>query len=203
MDLGCLGGAVSAELPGASGLSTERNAVIVRSPATQDQAWFTKERWHGTIWEVEGAFPRSLWSAFSLLSDCVTPIDLGPRTLSVFMNEVRIHEFLSVPQFHGSLKLFLKLRKKNQATTENRFQSLLGCKMGTETEPGIEKEFKETFEKRHLWYWVDKGSVAIQVNAELEFPKNKKRIAGEIWGRREKCSSEASGHLRKGTKGLP
>lgn len=44
MDLGCLGGAVSAELPGASGLSTERNAVIVRSPATQDQAWFTKER---------------------------------------------------------------------------------------------------------------------------------------------------------------
>ena len=150
MDLGCLGGAVSAELPGTSGLSTERNAVIVRSPAMQDQAWFTKERRHGTIWEVEGAFPRSLWSAFCLLSDCVTPIDLGPRALSVFMNEVRIREFLSVPQFHGSLKLFLKLRKKNQATTENRFQSLLGCKMGTETEPGIEKEFKETFEKRHL-----------------------------------------------------
>lgn len=49
-------------------------------------------------------------------------------------------EFLS----SMALKLFLKPRKKkNQVTTENRFQSLLGCKMGTETEPGIEKEFKK------------------------------------------------------------
>lgn len=39
---------------------------------------------------------------------------------------------------------------ENQVTTETRFQSLLGCRMGTETEPGIEKEFGEVFEKRQL-----------------------------------------------------
>lgn len=66
------------------------------------------------------------------------------------MNEMRTNEALSVPQFFGSLKIFLKLREKKSSNTENRFQSLLGCKMETETEPGIEKEFKEAFKKRHL-----------------------------------------------------
>lgn len=60
-------------LLGPTSLSMERNVVIVcQKPPHADQTWLTKER-HGTGWEVEGAPPRSLWSAFSLLSDCVTP----------------------------------------------------------------------------------------------------------------------------------
>lgn len=83
-------------------------------------------------------------------------------------------------------EIIFKAEKKNWVTTENRFKSLLGCKMGTETEPHIEKESKETFEKRHLWYWVDKGSMAIHVHAELKLPKNRRWISRETQGRREK-----------------
>lgn len=147
---------------------------------------------HLTGWGVEGALPRSLVVCF-LFPEYLTTV--WPPQRPVGASEFSwmkwgLHVFLSVLWFHGSLKLFLKLRKKNQVTTENRFQSLLGCKMGTETEPGIEKEFKESSEKRHLWYWIDKGSMAIQVSVELELPKNKRWIIGEIGGRREKLCSE-------------
>lgn len=133
----------------------------------------------------------------------VWPPQSSPPGASVFSwMKQGLEEFLSVPQFHGSQKLFLKLRKKNQVTTEKRFQSLLGCKMGTETEPGIEKEFKKTVEKRHLWYWVDKDSMAIQVSVELILPKNKRWITRER-GRKEKPSSEAKGHLKTSDWGPP
>lgn len=64
----------------------------------QAQASFTKERWPVTGWEVEGALLRRLWSASSLLSDCVTPTEGDLGALSGFMNEVRTPEFLSVPR---------------------------------------------------------------------------------------------------------
>jgi hypothetical protein len=116
-----------------------------------------------------------------------------------------LHNRLFVFQFCGSLKLFLKLRwgggAENQVTTETRFQSLLGCRMGTETEPGIEKEFGEVFEKRQLWYWVGRPTILVSAKPTLTHKQdvNHRRSLGK--GR--KVLSGAKGHWKQAPEASP
>lgn len=145
-------------------------------------ASFIEETGHVTGWRGEGALPGSP-VVCRLSPEYPTTVWPPPLRASIFSWMTwGLHGFLSVLVPWLS-EIIFKAEKKNQVTTENRFQSLLGCKVGPETEPGIEKEFEETFEKR---YWRDRGSIIVQVNAELKLPKSKRWITGEIWGRREK-----------------
>lgn len=66
--LGTPGGSSSCRAVSAPQISPEGNAVVLRSPDMQNLGQVYKEGGCVSVWEVEGALPRSLWLALPLLS---------------------------------------------------------------------------------------------------------------------------------------